>query len=243
MTERPPQAANWAPREKLLACLVLSVAYIVAGRAGLLLSVSPGYATAVFLPAGLAVAGMYVGGPFTLFGTFFGSFVLNVWVGSLIRGRFDSADITTGAVIALASAAQAAIGGTLLRRTIGQASSLDMPRDLLYFLVLTPIFCLTSATLSVAGIWAVSGVKSIDILANWVIWWVGDTLGVLVGLPLVLVFAGRPRELWRSRALSVALPMILSFGLFTAIFVRVSGGKRRSRFLSFSCDLRNWSIQ
>jgi PAS domain S-box-containing protein len=233
MTEHPPRAPSWTTHEKLVACLVLSVAYVVAGRAGLLLSVPPGYATAVFLPAGLAVAAMYVGGPFTLVGTFVGSFVLNAWVGSLIRGQFDSADITTGAVIALASAMQAAIGGTLLRRTIGPASSLDVPRDLLYFLLLTPIFCVTSATLSVAGVWAVSGVKSIDFLANWVIWWVGDTLGVLVGLPVVLVFAGRPRELWRSRALSVAAPVIVSFGLFTAIFVLVSRWEEGQSLLEF----------
>jgi PAS domain S-box-containing protein len=233
MMEHPPQAPSWATREKLLACLVLSIAYVVTGRPGLLLSVPPGYATAVFLPAGLAVAAMYVRGPFTLVGTFFGSFVLNVWIGSLIRGQFDSADITTGAVIALASVVQAAIGGTLLRRTIGHASSLGVPRDLLYFLLLTPIFCLTSATLSVAGVWAVSGVKSIDVLANWFIWWVGDTLGVLVGLPVVLVFAGHPRELWRSRALSVAAPMIVSFALFTAIFVLVSGWEAGHSLLEF----------
>jgi hypothetical protein len=110
---------------------------------------------------------------------------------------------------------------------------LDTPRDLLCFLLFTPIFCLTSATLSVAGIWAVSGLKSIDVVANWVIWWVGDTLGVLVGLPVVLVFAGQPRELWRSRALSVALPMILSFGLFTAIFVLVRGWEKGQSLLEF----------
>ncbi|HZZ62338.1 MAG TPA: CHASE domain-containing protein, partial [Roseiarcus sp.] len=233
MKERLPQALSWAKHEKLFACLVLSIAYVVTGRAGLLLSVSPGYATAVFLPAGLAVAGMYLGGPFTLFGTFFGSFVLNVWVGSLIRGQFDSADITAGAVIALASTTQAAVGGALLRRAIGHVSSLDMPRDLLYFLLLTPIFCVTSPTLSVAGLWAVSGLKSIDIPANWFVWWVGDTLGVLVGLPVVLVFAGKPREIWRSRALSVAAPMVLSFGLFTAIFVLVSGWEKGQSLLEF----------
>jgi PAS domain S-box-containing protein len=233
ITEHAPQAPSWATREKLLACLVLSVGYVVAGKAGLLLSVSPGYATVVFLPAGFAVAGMYVGGAFTLLGTLLGSFVLNVWIGSLIRGQVDSADIATGAIIALASVTQAAIGGSLLRRALGHASSLDEPRDLLCFLLFTPIFCLTSATLSIAGIWVVSGVKTIDILANWAIWWVGDTLGVLVGLPVVLVFAGRPRELWRSRTLSVAAPMILSFGLFTAIFVLVSGWEKGQSLLEF----------
>jgi PAS domain S-box-containing protein len=233
MRERPPQGPSWATREKLLACLLLSFAYVVAGRAGLLLSVSPGYATAIFLPAGFAVAGMYLGGPFTLVGTFFGSFVLDVWVSSIVRGQFDPVGITTAAVIAFASATQAALGGILLRRTIGHASALDTLHDLLCFLLLTPIFCLTSATLSVAGLWAVSDLKSIDIVPNWVTWWVGDTLGVLVGLPVVLVFAGQPRELWRSRAPSVALPMILSFGLFTAIFVLVRGWERGQSLLEF----------
>src|SRR4029077_3709069 len=43
----------------------------------------------------------------------------------------------------------------------------------------------------------------------------------------------QPRELWRSRVLSVAVPMILSFGLFTAIFVRVSGWEKGQSLLEF----------
>ena len=39
-------------------------------------------------------------------------------------------------------------------------------------------------------------------------------------LPLVMVLAGEPRRLWRSRMLPVALPMLLFFALFVAIFVR-----------------------
>ena len=38
----------------------------------------------------------------------------------------------------------------------------------------------------------------------------------------MFVAAGEPRSLWRSRALPVAVPMLLSFALFIAIFVRVS---------------------
>ena len=37
-----------------------------------------------------------------------------------------------------------------------------------------------------------------------------------------MVVAGKPRAFWRSRLLSVALPMLLFFALFVAIFVRVS---------------------
>ena len=50
-------------------------------------------------------------------------------------------------------------------------------------------------------------------------WWVGDTLSVLVILPLLCVLVAEPRSLWRSRVWSVAVPMLLFLGLFVAIFV------------------------
>ena len=130
--------------------------------------------------------------------------------------------IAAAVAIALASMLQAAVGGTVLRRAIGYPASLDNPRDLLLFLVLSPIFCLTSATLSLSGMWALGAVLPNDLLINWTTWWVGDTLGVLVALPLMLVIVGEPRSLWRSRAAFVALPMVLCFGLFVAIFIRVN---------------------
>jgi CHASE1-domain containing sensor protein len=64
-------------------------------------------------------------------------------------------------------------------------------------------------------------------------WWVGDTLGVLVALPQMLVLAGQPRRLWRSRARSVAVPMLLCFALFVAIFVRVTRWEHEESLLEF----------
>jgi PAS domain S-box-containing protein len=76
-------------------------------------------------------------------------------------------------------------------------------------------------------------IASADLMMNWMTWWVGDTLGVLLAIPLVLVLGGEPRRLWRSRTTSVALPMILFFGLFVAIFVRVSGWENAQSLLEF----------
>jgi integral membrane sensor domain MASE1 len=33
-------------------------------------------------------------------------------------------------------------------------------------------------------------VPATDLMGNWITWWVGDTLGVLVALPLMLVLVG-----------------------------------------------------
>jgi PAS domain S-box-containing protein len=213
--ERP----SIAIRQRLLIYVALPLAYVIAGRLGLLLAVPPGYATAVFMPAGIAVGAMFVAGAFALPGIFVGSLLLNVWIGHSIAGQFEFVSLATALVIALASMLQAAIGGTALHRAIGYPAALDNPRDLLLFLSLSPLFCLTSASLSVSGMWALGAVQSSDLTINWMTWWVGDTLSVLVTLPLLFVLVAEPRSLWRSRVWSVAVPMLLFLGLFVAIFV------------------------
>ena len=128
---------------------------------------------------------------------------------------------------------QAAIGGTVLRRAVGYPAPLDNGRDLSRFLFLSPVSCLTSATLSLGGLSALGVVLLPDLVTSWVSWWIGDTLGVLVVLPLMFVIAGEPRSLWRSRAGPVALPMLLFFALFVAIFVRVSTWEHDEALLEF----------
>src|SRR5262252_7410578 len=201
--------------------LALTAGYVATGKLALLLAVPPGYASPIFPPAGIAVAAMLIGGPATLPWTFVGSFVLNVWTAYSGGHGSDEVWLVAAVVIAAASALQAAVGGTILRHRVGYPAPLDNHRDLWRFLFLSPGFCVTSPTLSLAGLYALGVVPLADLMANWAWWWIGDTLGVLVVLPLIFVICGEPRSLWRSRARSVALPTLLFFGLFVAIFVRV----------------------
>jgi PAS domain S-box-containing protein len=225
--------AKGAAARLLLICVALPVAYVATGRLGLFLAISPGYATAFFLPAGIAVAAMLMARMATLPGTFIGSFVLNVWIGYAAGHELDTTNISAAVIIGFASVLQAGIGGTILRKVIGYPAPLDNPRDLLFFLLLIPFVCVTSATISIGGIWALGVIRSADLIVNWMTWWVGDTLGVLVALPLVLVLAGEPRMLWRLRFWYVAVPMILCVAVFVAIFVRVRGWEERQSLLAF----------
>jgi hypothetical protein len=52
----------------------------------------------------------------------------------------------------------------MLRR--GIRGSLDTPRDLLLFLLLSPVFCPTSATLSLSGMLALGAVHFADPMVN-----------------------------------------------------------------------------
>src|SRR6516164_142767 len=217
----------------LLTHLSLTVAYVASGKLALLLAVPPGYASLIFPPAGISVAGMLIGGQATLPWTFLGSFLLNLWIDLSAGHEPVATGFVAAVVIAAASMLQAAIGGTVLRRAIGYPAPLDNGRDLSRFLFVSPVFCLTSATLSLGGLSILGVVQPADLAPSWASWWIGDTLGVLVVSPLMLVIAGEPRSLWRSRAKPVALPMVLFFALFVAIFVRVSAWERDQTLLEF----------
>jgi integral membrane sensor domain MASE1 len=184
--------ASLTARRQLLLYVALPLAYIVTGRLGLLLAADPGYATVVFLPAGIAVTATFFAGVTALPGIFLGSFLLNLWIGYLIVGQLNLTEIAAALVIAAGSMTQAAIGGTVLRRTIGYPAAFQKPSDIFLFFLVAPILCLTSATLSLGGLWALGVIELPDLPMNWVMWWLGDTLGVLVALPLMIWLADEP---------------------------------------------------
>ena len=224
---------------RLLAGAALAITYIIAGRLGLLLAVPPGYATAIFPPAGIAVAAMFIGGSTTLLWTFLGSFLLNIWVGSGLHHGPSAAAIVVATVIAAASALQAAVGGWALRRLVGYPTALDTGRDIARFFLSAPVVCLTSPTVSLGGMSMLHAVSVADLGTSWFTWWMGDTLGVLLFLPLVMLLAGEPRAAWAARVRPVGLPMILFFALFVAIFAKVSTWENQQALLEF----RLWSQQ
>jgi signal transduction histidine kinase/integral membrane sensor domain MASE1 len=217
----------------LLVHALVAIFYVVTGRLGLLLAVPPGYATAIFPPAGIAAAAMLTAGPAALPWIFLGSLILNGWIGYIANATPLTTVLGAASLIAAASTAQAALTGWALKRAIGCPPALDNGGQLWRFLVLTPLCCLTSATLSLTGLWTIGVVSREDLATSWVAWWVGDTLGVLVVLPLMLVFLGEPRALWRARLRPVALPMLLFFGLFVAIFIRGSAWENDQQMLEF----------
>jgi PAS domain S-box-containing protein len=221
------------PVPSLSAFLGLSLAYMVSGALGLLLAVPPGYATAVFPPAGLAIAATFIGGARTLPWICLGSFLLNLYAGAAGIHELTAVAAAVAGAIAAASTLQGALGGWALRRLIGYPAALDNPRDLSRFLLLTPAVCWTAASLSLAAMWLLGAIEPADLGISWLTWWIGDTLGVLVVFPLVMVLAGEPRDVWRKRAWPVALPMLLCFALFVAIFVKVSAWENDQSLLEF----------
>src|SRR5437867_551074 len=122
------------PIRWLARTLATAGAYLVAGRLALLMAIPPGYATAVWPAAGIALACVMLWGPRVAPGIVLGSFLVNVWTG-LETGhvvRTMALPLSIGAGAAL----QAILGAALVRRAVGSAPPLAREKHIVAFLVL-----------------------------------------------------------------------------------------------------------
>lgn len=219
----------------LVAVFLIGVGYYVFGRLGLLLAIPPGYATAVWPASGIALAGTLLLGYRVWPGIVLGSFCVNV--GTSFDASSSQAILTSLTLafsIGCGAGLQAVMGTYLIRRVIGFPNTLEYERDIFAFLILGgPVACLASASVGVTTLWAFGVIPVVNLLYSWWTWWVGDTIGVLIFTPIVLIMLARPRSVWQHRRLSVALPLCISFAVAVAIFVLASRWEARRFQLEF----------
>ena len=201
--------------------LATAVAYGAVGLTALLLAGPPGYASPHFPPAGIALAAVLVYGTPALPGVLLGAVGVNASLG-LLRGQPGWALLALPICISLGATLQAWVGARLLHRFVGTPLVLNAPHDVLrsgFWGAL--VACVVSPSVATTAL-VVQGVLAPDQwAANWLTWWLGDVLGVLIAMPLVLIAIGQPRSDWWSRRLTVGLPLLLASGLLVAALVEL----------------------
>jgi diguanylate cyclase (GGDEF)-like protein/PAS domain S-box-containing protein len=215
----------------LLANFGLWAAYFLAGRLGLLLSLPPSYASPIFLPAGIALAACVVGGSRLLPAVALGSLSVNLVYPALSPSGVTVLTALGACSPALGAALQAWAGSTLFRRYIDPA--IGSGRDVVRFILLAAGITVISSTFSLAGM-ALLGLLSWETLAlDWLAWWMGDTIGILLAAPLVWIVIGRPRTLWARRRTLVGLPLLLSAAAFIAIYLQADRWESSQQLQTF----------
>ena len=194
----------------------LALSYLVVGLAGLQLASDPLWVTVLFPASGLALAAMLAMGRRFAPSLAVGSFAMN-----LLRLHHDGLPYAglAGLGISVGVALQALLGAWLVERYVSRPLTLAEPRDLLLFAALGGVLaCLVSPSIGVGSLWLSGRMATPEAaLSAWASWWLGDTIGVLVAAPVVLTLIGRPRRVWRPRALTVGLPMLLSCLLLSGV--------------------------
>ena len=183
----------------------LAVVCYVTGRLGLLLVVPPGHTTAMWPPAGFGLAALLILGPRFWPGVFLGALCLSLYVSSHTTSVAGLAMPVAVAVTIAVSAALQAIGSSwLCRRWVAFPNSLETARDIGLLLVLGgPLGCMISATVGVGALVLGGVIPLSGAPVGWLTWWTGDTLGVLVCTPVILLVGDRSTDITRRRKLAV----------------------------------------
>lgn len=217
------------PARLVVMNLFLALAYFLLAKAGLLLALPPGYVTLVYPPAGLAFAACLIwGGRRVTLGIVLGSFASNATVG----GHWHP-DLLAF-VIAAGSSLQALLGAMVLRRFDTQAE-FGHGRTLGKFVLVAASTCLLAATVGNIALAASGLIHWGQLPLSFVSWWLGDTLGVLIILPLVMAFFDS-RSLWKRRRIQVGVPLLAAILLCALVFLVVSADETRRLNSEFSAQ-------
>ena len=197
--------------------VLLAVAYYGAAKVGQTLRYT-GSVAAIWPPAGLGIAALYLWGLRWWPGVFIGELFVN---GELLAG--DNA-LPLESVLGqwVGNMAEIVVGAVLLRQLIGPRAGLDRVGQVSGMLAALGIATAISATVGTASMLAGGVIEESDIASFWRTWWLGDTAGGVVVLPLMLAWARAPAAAWRrictwEGALLIAAVAVLSVIAVSAV--------------------------
>ncbi|PKO26060.1 MAG: sensor domain-containing diguanylate cyclase [Betaproteobacteria bacterium HGW-Betaproteobacteria-8] len=168
--------------------LIVFLAYFATGKLGLLIPYVSSHIALIWLPSGIAVAAILRWGYSSLIPVYFASLAVNLSSG-----------------LPLALAAQVSIGnplGPLVAASLLQhfkfQCALDHLRDIFLLLVAVATGMLISASSGVLALIVGGIVGEAEVLQAWLIWWLGDSVGALLILPLLLNLGKKEAGLFRQ---------------------------------------------
>jgi signal transduction histidine kinase len=215
LPERSPGAVPGLTRAKLryftprffLTVAAVTSVYLVAARIGLSLAFATKQVTAFWPPTGIAVAALLLFGYRVWPAVFLGAFVVNATTDE---------PLFTAAGIAVGNTLGPLFTVFLLREFARFDNHFARARDALGLCLCGAIGMTLTASNGVANL-ALAGIVAWSEYASvWWVWWVGDTMGVLVVAPLIIAWAARSRmdyDLKKVAELAALLMGLLGLGL------------------------------
>ena len=177
----------------LIGFMALAVAYYLGGRLGLTLAYFPPNATLFWPPTGMAVAVLVRGGM---------RYAPAVWLGAFATNLHENPWFTA-AMIAFGNAAAPVVASALLRR-FDFDRRFERPHDATIFLMWAVALAMMISALN-GTIWLnlLGSVPDGGSLELFLVWWVGDAVGVLIFAPFLLAWDPKFGRRLRERGLAV----------------------------------------
>ncbi|CCQ11345.1 sensor protein [Pseudoalteromonas luteoviolacea B = ATCC 29581] len=216
-----------SPWQKAALYLLFCCIYYFSGHALLAFTVQA-QVLPIWLPAGVALVGAYVFGFRFLPGVFIASSLFNLSVSDVgLFGELSGVKLAEVSMIASGASLQAMVGYWLLRKWLGNPLFPSSRSHAFYVIGLVGIgINLISANIGVSALSLFNNDYSpANHWTNVIYWWLGDSLGVILITPILMVimqpflqgYQQKPRS-WSALLSSVAL--ILSVAVTTFLYTK-----------------------
>lgn len=200
---------------------ITGLIYLILSQVGLLFNMPPSSAAVFWPAAGFALfAVLHMGikiWPGLLLGAFLYKYINFVDERFLIDG--DYLPILGIILISFAPVLQAIVGGIAVKKMVGYPSALDKQREIILLLFIGGIVCsLIAPTLGVGTLYVFGEIALENIFSTFTFWWVGDILGIIVVLPvLILLFMPR-KDASQGRKVSIISSIMVTMAIILILF-------------------------
>lgn len=176
---------------------ILAVAYFLAGTLGALLAPMPASSTALWPATGIAVAAFILLGHRVWPGIVLGAFAVNLTTAGSMPSSLG---------IAAGNTLEALLAAYLVNRFANGAHAFERATDVVKYALLAAVASpVVGATIGVTSLSLTGFAAWSDFMPVWLTWWLGDTAGVLVLSPALILWADPPpRRVERARVLEAA---------------------------------------
>jgi len=216
-------ATSGAPRWAWLAAL--TVAYVLAGKLGLLFASVHASATAVWPPTGIALAALLLLGPRMWPAVAAGAFLVNVTT---------AGSVATSLGIALGNTLEALIGYWLVGRLTHGRAAFERPRRIFAFAAAVVPGAAVAATVGVASLMLGGFAPGADAAAIWITWALGDITGALIVAPFLILWMADHRSLaLRAQRIEAVALLLALVGVALIVFGGLAPAAWRHYPLSF----------
>src|SRR5829696_5271318 len=200
--ERDSRIRQWvawlrhAPVGYPVGVAALAGLYYAAAKTGYLLQFAGPVAAIVWLPVGVGIAFLYLGG-------------LRYWpgvlVGDLLANDYGALSLGSAIGQTCGNVLEVLVATLLLRRLVPRGDPLATLGGLGRMLVAISAGTAVSATVGACSLLLGDVIAAHQVPDVWRTWWLGDSSGALIVLPLAIAWARPPRRWLRRHGLETAL--------------------------------------
>ncbi len=189
----------------LLGVGTLAAAYYGAAKLGYELEFTGPVAAIVWLPVGVGIAFLYLGGL---------RFWPGVLIGDLLANNYSVLPVGSALGQTCGNMAEVLVATLLMRRLVRQGSPLDTVGGLASMVFAIATGAAISATVGALMLQLGDVISAGEMARTWRTWWLGDTSGALILVPLALAWYRPPPPGWlKGRGVEAALMLAAVAGL------------------------------